>query len=50
MRGDHSHHDPDSVTIYAVVGYTLTGLLVQMPAAAQSIPSTSELLPYDLLQ
>jgi len=48
-QGYHSHQDPYSVTMCVVLSFALTRQLVQMPAAACSIPRTSELLPYGLL-
>jgi hypothetical protein len=35
--------------MYVVLCFALAGQLVQMPAAAGSIPRTSELLPHALL-
>jgi len=48
LRGYRSHQDPYSVTISVVLGFALAGQLVQMPAAAHSIPIVSELLRDDL--
>jgi len=50
LRSYHSHQDLYSVTMYVVLCFALTGQLVQMPAAALSVPRASELLPHGLLQ
>jgi len=47
LRGYHSHQDPYSVTMCVVHVLALAWQLAQMPAAAHSIPRTSELLLHD---
>jgi len=47
--GYHSHQDPYLVIMCVVLGFALAVQLMQMPAAAHSIPGTSELLLHGLL-
>jgi len=48
MSSYHSHRDLYSVTVCMVLGFAPAGQLVQMPAAAHSVPKISELLLHDL--
>jgi hypothetical protein len=47
-RGYRSHQDLYSVTMCVVLSFALAGQLMQMPAAAHSIPKISELLLHHL--
>jgi len=48
LRGYRAHQDLYSVTMSLLFGFALAGQLVQIPAAAHSIPKISELLLLDL--